>query len=84
MSETKITPERYQQLMQEVRLLDKLRWNYTDIKDFFHCCASRGVAIKKAAIEAGADYVIVGRAIYGSDDPAGTARAIAESIADLV
>lgn len=38
----------------------------------------------RAAIEAGADYVIVGRAIYGSDDPAGTARSIAESIADLV
>ena len=56
MSETKIAPERYRQLMQEIRLLDKLRWNYTDIKDFFHCCASRGVAIKKAAIKAGGTF----------------------------
>lgn len=36
------------------------------------------------AILAGADYVIVGRAIYGSDDPAGVASAIADSIKDLV
>ena len=38
----------------------------------------------EAAIRAGADYVIVGRAIYESEDPAGTARAIAESIKDLI
>ena len=37
-----------------------------------------------AAIEAGADYVIVGRAIYESDDPAGVAKSIAESIKDLI
>ena len=37
-----------------------------------------------AAIEAGADYVIVGRAIYESDDPAGVAKTIAESIKDLI
>lgn len=37
-----------------------------------------------AAIEAGADYVIVGRAIYGADDPASVARSIAESIHHLL
>lgn len=31
-----------------------------------------------AAIRAGADYVIAGRAIYGSDDPKAAARAISE------
>lgn len=33
-----------------------------------------------SAIKAGADYVIVGRAIYGSDDPAGVAKSIADEI----
>jgi len=33
-----------------------------------------------SAIKAGADYVIVGRAIYGSDNPAGVAKAIADEI----
>ena len=33
-----------------------------------------------SAIRAGADYVIVGRAIYGSDDPEAAARSIAEEI----
>lgn len=37
-----------------------------------------------AAIEAGADYVIVGRAIYESDDPKAVAKSIAESIKDLI
>ncbi len=37
-----------------------------------------------AAIEAGADYVIVGRAIYGAEDPAAVARDIAESIRHLI
>ena len=37
-----------------------------------------------AAIEAGADYVIVGRAIYEAEDPAAVARSIAESIKDLI
>lgn len=37
-----------------------------------------------AAIEAGADYVIVGRAIYGAEDPVAVARSIAESIKDLI
>lgn len=33
-----------------------------------------------AALKAGADYAIVGRAIYGADDPAAAARAIREEI----
>jgi orotidine-5'-phosphate decarboxylase len=33
-----------------------------------------------AALEAGADYVIVGRSIYGSDDPRRAAEAIVEEI----
>lgn len=37
-----------------------------------------------AAIEAGADYVIVGRAIYEADDPVTVARSIADSIKDLI
>ena len=37
-----------------------------------------------AAIEAGADYVIVGRAIYDAEDPVAVARSIAESIRDLI
>ena len=37
-----------------------------------------------AAIEAGADYVIVGRAIYGAEDPVAVARDIAESIRHLI
>ena len=37
-----------------------------------------------AAIEAGADYVIVGRAIYDAEDPVAVARSIAESIKDLI
>jgi orotidine-5'-phosphate decarboxylase len=37
-----------------------------------------------AAIEAGADYVIVGRSIYEADDPAAVARSIAESIKHLI
>ena len=37
-----------------------------------------------AAIEAGADYVIVGRAIYDAEDPVSVARSIAESIRDLI
>ena len=38
----------------------------------------------RAAVEAGADYVIVGRAIYNSEDPAATAKSIADSISDLI
>ena len=34
--------------------------------------------------EAGADYVIVGRAIYEAEDPVAVARSIAESIKDLI
>ncbi|MBO7410238.1 MAG: orotidine-5'-phosphate decarboxylase [Candidatus Methanomethylophilaceae archaeon] len=37
-----------------------------------------------AAIEAGADYVIVGRAIYEAEDPAAVTRSIAESIKHLI
>ncbi|MCL1979262.1 MAG: orotidine-5'-phosphate decarboxylase [Methanomassiliicoccaceae archaeon] len=33
-----------------------------------------------SAISAGADYVIVGRAVYGADDPASAARSIAKEI----
>lgn len=37
-----------------------------------------------AAIEAGADYVIVGRAIYEADDPKAVAKSIADSIRHLI
>lgn len=37
-----------------------------------------------AAIEAGADYVIVGRAIYEADDPKAVAGSVAESIRHLI
>lgn len=37
----------------------------------------------RAAIEAGADYVIAGRAIYGAEDPVGAARSIVNQSRDL-
>ena len=37
-----------------------------------------------SAIEAGADYVIVGRSIYGAEDPAAAAKGFADSIKGLL
>lgn len=49
---------------------------------------SPGVGVQggsaSSAIKAGADYVIVGRAIYGSDDPIGVAKSIVDEIKTVV
>ena len=37
-----------------------------------------------SAIKAGADYVIVGRAIYKAEDPKAVAKAIAEEIKSVI
>ena len=39
------------------------------------------VATPRAALEAGADHIVVGRPVWQSDDPAGAARAIVDEIA---
>ncbi len=43
----------------------------------------RRVASPEAAVEAGADYLVIGRAITGASDPAQTAEMISKSIALL-
>jgi len=41
------------------------------------------VATPADAIGDGADHIVVGRPVYGADDPAGAARAILESLPKL-